>query len=120
MAENVYQQVLEHGKVVYASEVIAAIAALSAQEVDGVVSLTGGTKVRWGKKVNPKGVRVNITGDEVILYLYLSMRYGVKITEVAWVVQENVKKAVENMTGLVVSQVNVHIDGLDFSKPVKE
>ena len=120
LAENLYQQVLENGKVVYASEVIAAIAALSAQEVDGVVSFSTSTKTRWGKKINAKGVRVTISGDEVIVYLYLSMRYGVKITEVAWAVQENVKKAVENMTGLIVSQVNVHVDGMDFNKAVKD
>lgn len=120
MAENLYQQFLEHGKVVYAAEVIAAIAALSAREVDGVVSFSASTKTRWGRKVNAKGVRVNISGEEVVLYLYVSMRYGVKITEVAWAVQENVKKAVENMTGLSVSQVNVHVDGIDFSKPGKD
>lgn len=120
MADNQYQQYLEHGKVVYAAEVIAAIAALSAQEVDGVVSFSQGIKTRFGKKVNPKGVRVNITGEEVVLTLLLSMRYGVKIMEVAWEVQENVKKAVENMTGLNVSQVNIHVDGMDFSQAVSK
>lgn len=118
MAENQYEQFLENGKVVYAAEVIAAIAALSAQEVDGVVSFSAGSKTKWGRKVNAKGVRISISGEEVVLFLYLSMSYGVKITEIAWAVQENVKKTVENMTGLTVSQVNVHVDGIDFSKSI--
>lgn len=57
---------------------------------------------------------------EAAVDLYMIVNYGVRIPEVAWNVQENVKKAIENMTGLSVVEVNIHIQGVSFSPSTKE
>ncbi|MGI6188605.1 MAG: Asp23/Gls24 family envelope stress response protein [Clostridiales bacterium] len=114
----------EYGKVTFADEVVAIIAGLAATEVRGVSamsgSVAGGIVERLGRKNLSKGVKVEVGEKETAIDLYIIVEYGVRIPEVAWNIQESVKKAVESMTGLTVVEVNVHIQGVSFEKDLKE
>ncbi len=103
-----------------ANEVIASIAGLAAAEVDGVAGmaggLSGGISEMLGKRGGPsKGVKLEVEGNQVALDLYVVVRYGGKIPEIAGQLQEKVKIQIETMTGLVVSHVNVHVQGVSFA-----
>ena len=98
-------------------EVIASIASVAAAQVEGVSAMSGNLvndigDVFLGKQSGGKGVRVSSGQDEVELDLYINVKYGARIPEVAYRVQENVKKSVEGMTDLKVSRVNIHIQGI--------
>lgn len=100
-------------------EVIAAIASTAASQVEGVASMAGSIVndiggAILGRKNIAKGVRVTSTGKDITLDLYLSVKYGARIPEVAYKVQGNVKKTVESMTDLRVMQVNIHVQGVTF------
>lgn len=110
----------EYGKVTFANEVIATISGLAALEVPGVSSMSGGIVEKLGIKNPTKGVKVEVGEKEVAIDLYMVIDYGVQIPEVAWNVQENVKRSVETMTGLSVLEVNIYIQGIDFHKGTKE
>ena len=110
----------EHGKVTFADDVVATIAGLAALEVDGVASMSAGIVEKFGKKTPTRGVRVEVGEKETAIDLYMIVNYGVQIPEVAWNVQENVKRSVETMTGLSVVEVNIYIQGIEFIKDTKE
>ena len=98
-------------------EVIASIASVAAAQVEGVSDMSGNLvndigDVFLGKKSGRKGVKVSSGQEEVELDLYINVKYGARIPEVANKVQENVKKSVESMTDLRVSRVNIHIQGI--------
>lgn len=101
-----------------ADEVVGVIAGIAASEVEGVASMSGGVVSglgeMLGKKSFSKGVKVEVGERQTALDLYVVMEYGVRIPEVARRVQENVKRAVESMTGLEVVEVNVHVAGVSF------
>lgn len=122
MEENI--NFCDLGNVKISSDVIASIAATAAQEVNGVAGLTSKipTDIRgiMGMKNLAKGVRVELNNNEVAIDLYISLRYGSKIQEVAQKIQENVKSAVDNMTGMDVTKVNVYIQGINFETPEAE
>ena len=105
-----------------ADEVVAIIAGLAATEVDGVTSMGGNiTKdlvSRLGIKNLSKGIRVSVEEDKVSVYLTLNIAYGYAIPEVSQKVQERVKGAIENMTGLQVAGVNVRIAEVDMKAGV--
>ncbi len=112
------------GVVRIAEDVVATIAELAAKEVKGIVSMSGGladsiTEI-LGKKNPSKGVKVEVGEKEASVDLYVIMEYGVRIPDVSWQIQENVKKAVETMTGLSVVEVNIHIQGVFIPKESKE
>lgn len=106
-------------KVRISDEVIAAIAGVAASQVDGVAAMSGnimgdiGSAI-LGKKSTGKGVRVSSGEKEVSLDLYLNIRYGARIPEVAYKVQESVKKSIESMTELKVAYVNIHVQGVSY------
>lgn len=107
---------------VIAEDVIAVIAAQAALNVDSVFSMDstaiGDIAEAFGV-INPtKGVSIRMDEDRVIIDLYVIVRFGQKIPDIAWQIQENVKKDVEDMTGAIVQSVNVHVCGVDFSQPV--
>ena len=102
-------------------DVVQIIAGIAAGEVDGVHalgnSLAGGiAELLGGKKSVSRGVKVDIKEETVIIDVHIVVRYGVRIPDVAWTVQEKVKDAVETMTGLEVLTVNIHIDGINIEK----
>ena len=106
------------GEVQIAEEVITIIAGLAATEVEGVCSMGGNiTKElvsRLGMKNLSKGVRIEVDEeDKVQVYVTINIAYGYAIPEVSRNVQEKIKSAIENMTGLEVSGVNVRIAYVD-------
>jgi len=114
----------EKGSIKIADDVVGVIAGLAATEVDGVAGMSGGIAGGiaeiLGRKNLSKGVKVEVNETEVKVDLYMIVNYGVRIPEVAWNVQENVKKAIENMTGLAVNEVNIHIQGVSFGSAKEE
>lgn len=108
----------ELGAIRIADEVVSIIAGLAATEVDGVASMSGGIvggiAEALGRKNLSKGVKVNVGEQDAVVDLFLIVGYGFRIPDVAWTVQENVKKAIETMTGLSVVNVNVHVQGVNF------
>lgn len=114
----------EGSEVKISDDVIAAIASVAASEVQGVAAMAGNLVgdiggAILGRKSTTKGVRVASGDKDVILDLYLAVKYGARIPEVAYKVQENVKKSVEGMTDLKVSQVNIHVQGVTFQETSK-
>jgi len=114
----------KYGNVKIADDVVAIIAEIAAKEVQGVSAMSGGiadsiTEI-LGKKNPSKGVKVEVGEKEAAIDLYIVVDYGVRIPDVSWQIQENVKKAVETMTGLIVVEVNIHIQGVNLEKEAKE
>ena len=121
MEDTTMENVLEDSKigtVKIANDVVATIVGLAATEVAGIAGMSGGIAggiaELLGKKNLTKGVKIDATEDQVQIDLYVIMDFGVTIPDVALAVQENVKKTVETMTGLSVSAINVHIQGVMF------
>ncbi len=106
------------GVVKIADEVVAIIAGLAATEVEGVSSMAGNITnelvSKLGMKNLSKGVRVEVMGDVANVDVSLNIAYGYAIPEVSAKVQEKVKTAIENMTGLEVSVVNIRIASVDM------
>ena len=111
------------GSVRIADEVVSIIAGLAATEVNGIEGmsggLVGGIAEMLGRKNFAKGVKVEVGEKEAAVDLYIIVKYGVRIPDVALSVQENVKQAIETMTGLSVVEVNVHVQGVGFPEEEK-
>ncbi len=114
----------DYGTVRIADDVVAIIAEIAAKEIKGIVGMSGGIAdsitEMLGKKSPSKGIKVEVGDKETAIDLYVIVEYGVRIPDIAWQVQENVKKAVETMTGLNVVEVNIHIQGVNIEKESKE
>ena len=108
------------GTVQIADDVVAMIASLAATEVDGVSAMAGNITneliSKLGMKNLSKGVKVLVTDQNVDVDLALNMEYGYSIMKVSEKVQERVKSAIENMTGLEVSMVNIRIANVSMEK----
>ena len=111
-------EVQENGVVRIADDVVAIIAGVAASETEGVASMSGGITEGLARRVSgknfTKGVHVEVGSVEAAIDLRVIVKYGVKIHEVARKLQENVKEAVETMTGLRVVEVNVKVEGVEF------
>lgn len=108
-----------------ADDVVAVIAGKAVSEVSGVAGMAGGfaggiTEVLSGKKNLSKGIKVDIGEKEAKIDVNIIVEYGVRIPDVAFEIQNRVKKAVEAMTGLNVSSVNVHVQGVKTSEEKEE
>jgi uncharacterized alkaline shock family protein YloU len=124
--ENKEEVVEENGEIVLQSEnneikiaddVVAIIAGVAVSEVSGVAEMAGGfaggiTEVLSGKKNLAKGVKVEVGDKDAKIDVNIIVEYGVRIPDVAFEIQNRVKKAVETMTGLKVTEVNVHVQGV--------
>lgn len=108
------------GSVKIADDVVAMIAALAATEVDGVASMAGNITnellSRVGVKNLAKGAKVEVLNKKVRVEIAIMMEYGYNIPSTCQSVQNKVKNAIENMTGLEVTDVNIRIAGISFSK----
>ncbi|NLJ24064.1 MAG: Asp23/Gls24 family envelope stress response protein [Firmicutes bacterium] len=108
----------ELGELRIANEVVGVIAGLAATEVEGVAGmsggLAGGIAEMLGRRNLSKGVKVEVGEEQAAIDLFVIVEYGVRIPDVAWKIQENVKRAIEGMTGLEVVEVNVHVQGVNF------
>lgn len=112
------------GNIRIANEVIEIIAGLAATEVVGVAGMSGGVAggiaELLGRKNLSKGVKVEVGQKQCAVDVSIVAEYGVRIPEVAGEIQDNVKRAIESMTGLEVVEVNVHVLGVTFNKPAVE
>lgn len=100
------------------NDVIAVIAGVSVSEVQGVSAMSGGfaggiTEVLSGKKNMAKGIKVEKAENTVKIDVNIIVEYGSRIPDVAFEIQNRVKKSVEGMTGLKVEEVNVHVQGVN-------
>ncbi len=104
------------GAVQIADDVVSMIASLAATEVEGVNAMAGTITnelmSKAGMKKLTKGVRVTVTGGSVVVDLAVTMDYGYNIPATCRKVQAKVKNAIENMTGLTCSDVNIRIAGV--------
>ena len=114
----------DNGSIKISEEVISIIASLSAKEVEGIVALGasgGALSERLAKKSQGKGVKVELVDGEAVIDMHVTVKFGSKIRELAVLIQEHVKNAVETMAGLEVKSVNVLVDAVEIPKaPVIE
>ena len=108
-----------------ADDVVAVIAGKAVSEVSGVAGMAGGfaggiSEVLSGKKNLSKGIKVDLSSKEAKIDVNIIVEYGVRLPDVAFEIQNRVKKAVEAMTGLAVSSVNVHVQGVKTSEEKEE
>lgn len=104
-------------------DVIGIIAGIAAAEVEGVSGMTLGlvdgiNQLIGSNKKFSKGVKIELDGNKVIIDIYVIVKYGVRIPEVAFSIQNAVKASVETMTGLTIQAVNINVQGVTFDKPV--
>ncbi len=107
------------------NDVVAVIAGVAVSEVEGVSGMAGGfaggiTEVLSGKKNLAKGIKVDIEENKVKIDVNIIVEYGSRIPDVAFEIQNRVKKSVESMTGLDVEEVNVHVQGVNTDVVKKE
>jgi len=106
-------------------DVVAVIAGVAVSEVQGVADMAGGfaggiSEVFSGKKNMAKGIKVDVTENTAKIDVNIIVEYGSRIPDVAFEIQNRVKKAVENMTGLKVEEVNVHVQGVNTDTAKEE
>lgn len=111
-----------NGTVSFATEVVATIAGLAATEVEGVASMSSqssGLADMFSRKNSrnfTKGVRIDLDGNKVTVDITIVVEYGSPVPDVARSIQENVKKAIDTMSGLDVHAVDVHVSGVSFER----
>ena len=115
----------ENDGIQISSDVVAVIAGVAVSEVQGVAGMAGGfaggiSEVFSGKKYLAKGIKADIEDGKAKLDVNIIVEYGSRIPDVAFEIQNRVKKAVENMTGLVVEEVNVHVQGVNTDTAIAE
>lgn len=108
------------GSVQIADDVVAVIAGLAATEVKGVAAMAGNITneimSKVGRKNLSKGVKISVSGNRVKIDLAIMMEYGYNIPGTCSKVQDRVKSAVENMTGLTVTDVDIRIASVEMKK----
>lgn len=116
--EEVIEENSDKSEIKIADDVVSVIAGIAASEVSGVSGMAGGfaggiSEVFSGKKNLSKGIKVEVGNKEAKIDVNIIVEYGVRIPDVAFEIQNRVKKAVETMTGLKVLEVNVHVQGVN-------
>ena len=123
--ENISMETIDiqGGKITFAPDVIATIASLAANEVEGVEGMSGtvveGLTGMLNKKNITKGIKVDINENVAVIDINVILKYGYKIHEVSVALQKSIKTTIENMTGLNVASVNVFVQSIAFDKPEK-
>ena len=102
------------------NDVVASIAGVAVSEVPGVYGMAGGITEIFGKKGLTKGIKVEVGEKETKIDVNIIVEYGARIPDVAFEIQNRVKKAVETMTGLKVANVNIHIQGINIPEKRSE
>ena len=108
-----------NGQITYANEVISTIVSVATTEVDGISAIAGNSGL-LGKGKLPRGVRVDMNGEDVSVDVSVTVDYGMPIQKVGRSAQENVRKSIESMTGLHVEKVDLHVVGVSFEKENQE
>lgn len=116
--ENIEQEKSTENGIEISNDVIAVIAGVAVSEVQGVASMSGGfaggiSEVLSGKKNLAKGIKVEKTENIAKIDVNIIVEYGSRIPDVAFEIQNRVKKSVEGMTGFKVEEVNVHVQGVN-------
>ncbi|MFV0516799.1 MAG: Asp23/Gls24 family envelope stress response protein [Aminipila sp.] len=109
------------GAVKISDDVIAICAVNAALSTKGVAGLSGGltdtiSRNLLGKEPIKKGIKLSKENEEVSIDIYVIVNYGVKIPEVAWNVQKNVKKELSNIVDIPVKAINIHVQGVHFTE----
>jgi uncharacterized alkaline shock family protein YloU len=124
MTVNTDFNTTDMGNIRIANEVIEIIAGLAATEVRGVAGMSGGVAggiaELLGRKNLAKGVKVEVGQKQCAVDVSIVAEYGVRIPEVCAEIQDNVKRAIESMTGLECVEVNVHVLGVTFKQTASE
>lgn len=116
--ENEEEEIVEFGNdtIKISNDVVATYAGIAVSEVDGVYAMAGGfagfTEVFSGKKNLSKGIKVDVGEKSVKIDVNIIVEYGARIPDVAYEIQTRIKKSVESMTDMKVSEVNVHVQGV--------
>ena len=112
----------DNGQITYANEVISTIVSVATTEVDGISGIVGAGPISGiiGKSKTPRGVRVDMDGQDVNVDVSVTVDYGMPFQKVGRNAQENVRKSIESMTGLHVDQVDLHVVGVSFEKENQE
>lgn len=124
--ENVAEEKVEIASNLNISEdVIGVIAGLAASEVEGIAGMQVGfvdgiNQIFGSNKKYTKGVKIELNGKKVTIDIFVNVKYGVRIPDVAWAAQTAVKNSVENMTGLEVEAVNINVQDIIFEKEDKK
>ena len=109
-----------YGSIHISEEAVATIVRMAADRVEGIahapLSMASGFTEKLGKKNPAKGVKVELSEQEVRIALYIYVDYGVKIPKLAMELQKEVRQAVQLMTGLSVKEVNIFVQGISFEK----
>ena len=123
--QNQLEKSTENEGIQISNDVIAVISGVAVSEVQGVSSMAGGfaggiSEVLSGKKNLAKGIKVDKDENKVKIDVNIIVEYGTRIPDVAFEIQNRVKTSVENMTGLKVEEVNVHVQGVTTNMVNKE
>ena len=112
----------ESGQITYANEVIATIVSVATTEVEGISGIAGSGAISGilAKGKTPRGVNVDMNGENVGVDVSVTVDYGMPIQKVGRNAQENVRKSIESMTGLHVEKVDLHVVGVSFEKENQE
>ena len=118
-------EVIEDDGIEISGDVIAVIAGVAVSEVQGVSGMAGSfaggiSEVLSGKKNLAKGIKVDKDEEKVKIDVNIIVEYGSRIPDVAFEIQNRVKKSVESMTGLKVEEVNVHVQGVNTDAIVNQ
>ena len=122
MSEEMENRAQENGQITYANEVISTIVTVATLEVEGISGITGGGAISGiiTRGRTPRGVKVDVKGDQVSVDISVSVDYGIPIQKVGRNCQENVRKSIETMTGLKVERVDLHVVSVSFEKENQE
>lgn len=111
------------GIVKISDEVISVVAAVASSEIKGVVEIGHclvSANNKFSKKGLGKGVKVSVDNEEAIIEMAISVEYGIKISDLVYKVQDNVKNTVQAITGLKVSMVNIYVQNIVILKDKNE
>ncbi len=108
----------QYGDIRISDEVIATIASVATKEIEGIsglsLSIAGEIASKLVKKNLGKAVKVVSNDGKLTIDISVVVKYGIRIPDISWEVQENVKKSVESMSGLEVEKINIIVSGVDF------
>ena len=121
VVENAEEVATENEGIKISNDVVSSIAGVAVSEVPGVFGMAGGlaggiSEVFSGKKNLSKGIKVEVGEKETKIDVNIIVEYGVRIPDIAFEIQNRVKKAVETMTGLKVSSVNINVQGINIAE----
>ena len=125
MSQNIViekEKDLDNGQITYANEVIATIVSVATTEVEGISGIAGSGAISGilAKGKTPRGVKVDMNGEDINVDVSVTVDYGMPIQKVGRNAQENVRKSIESMTGLHVEKVDLHVVGVSFEKENQE